>query len=64
MLPAGAESRVIGEGPVDLRRLAVVLLEARTHLALELFLQRAPRRERRVGVGVLLFDQRTDVGGQ
>ena len=45
MLPALAEARVIGKRPVDLRRLAVVLLETGAHLALEFALQRGRRRE-------------------
>ncbi len=64
VLAAGAIARVIGPGPVDLRRLAVVLLEALAHFALELFLQTERRRQNRVGVGVLGLQQRADVGRQ
>ena len=63
-LTAGTKARVIGPRPVDLRRLAVILLEARAHLALELFLQAERRRQNRVGVGVLGLEQRADVGRQ
>ena len=37
-LAAATKARIIGPRPVDLRRLAVVLLEARAHLAPEFFL--------------------------
>ena len=64
MLAAVTVARIIGPGPVDLRRLAVVLLEARPHFAHELFLQLGRRREQRVGIGVLRLEQRADVGRQ
>ena len=63
-LAAGTKARVIGPWPIDLRRLAVILFEARAHFALELFLQAERRRQHRVGIGVLSLQQRADVGGQ
>ncbi len=61
MLPAAAKSRIVGPGTVDLRRLAVVLLEPRAHLADQLRLQRQRRSEQRVGVSVFRLQQRADV---
>src|ERR1700722_10308886 len=61
-LAAGTKARVIGPRPVDLRRLAVILFEARAHFALELFLQAKRRRQHRVGVDVLGLKQHADVG--
>ena len=63
-LAAGTKARVIGPRPVDLRRLAVVFLEARAHFAPKLFLQPGGRRQNRVGIGVFGLEQRADVGGQ
>src|SRR5580698_4731161 len=63
-LAAGTKARVIGPRPVDLRRLAVILLEASAHFALELLLQSKRRRQSRVGIGVLGLQQRPDVGRQ
>ena len=63
-LAAATKAGVIGPWPVDLRRLAVILLEARAHLALELFLQAERRRQNGVGIGVLGLEQRADVGRQ
>ncbi len=63
-LAAAAKTRIIGPRSIDLRRLAVVLLEARAHLALEVLLQAARRRQNGVGIGVLGLEQRADVGGQ
>ena len=63
-LAAGTKARVIGPRPVDLRRLAVILLEASAHFPLELFLQSERRRQSRVGIGVLGLQQRADVGRQ
>ena len=57
-LAAGTKARVIGPWPIDLRRLAVVLFEARAHFALELFLQAKRWRQHRVGVGVLGLHRR------
>ena len=39
VLAAGAETRVIGPGPIGGRRVAVILLHPRAHLALELGLE-------------------------
>ena len=64
VLAARAEPRIIGPGTVGLRRLAVVLLDPRPHFGDQGFLQVRGRGERRVGVGVLLFEQRPDVGGE
>ena len=64
VLAAMAEARVIGVGAVALRNLAVVLLQPRPHLAHELALQGAGRRQHSVGIGVLRFEQRADVGWQ
>src|SRR3984885_14447398 len=61
-LAAGTKARVIGPQPVDLRRLAVILFEARAHFALELFLQAKRRRQHRVDIGVLSLKERSDVG--
>ena len=63
-LAAGTKARVIGPRPIDLRRLAVILFEARAHFALELFLQAKRRRQHRVGIGVLGLQERADVGRQ
>src|ERR1700722_1024603 len=63
-LAAGTKARVIGPWPVDLRRLAVILLEAGAHFALELFLQAERRRHDRVGIGALGLEQRPDIGWQ
>ena len=63
-LAAATKARIICPRPVDLRRLAVVLLEARAHLALEFFLQAERRRQNGVGIGVLGLEQRADVGRQ
>ncbi len=63
-LAAGTKAGVIGPWPIDLRRLAVILFEARAHFALEFFLQAERRRQHRVGIGVLSIEQRSDVGGQ
>src|SRR5580700_2067613 len=63
-LAAGTKARVIGPRPVDLRRLAVILFEARAHFALELFLQAKRRRHNRVGIGVLSLQESADVGRQ
>src|SRR5580698_133866 len=46
-LAAGTKARVIGPRPVDLRRLAVILLEASAHCALDLLLQSKRRRQSR-----------------
>ena len=64
VLAAVAKARVIGPRPVDLRRLAVVLLEARAHLALKLLLQGQRRREQRVGIGVFGLQERANVARQ
>ena len=64
MLAAVAKARVIGPRPVDLRRLAVVLLEARAHLALKLLLQGQCRREQRVGISVFGLEERANVARQ
>src|ERR1700722_5283678 len=63
-LSAATKARVIGPWPIHLRRLAVILLEARAPFALELFLQAERRRQDRVGVGVLGLQQRADIGRQ
>src|SRR6202166_1482681 len=63
-LAAGTKTRVIGPWPVDLRRLAVILFEARAHFALKLFPQAKRRRQHRVRIGVLGLQQRADVGRQ
>src|ERR1700722_13927441 len=63
-LAAGTKARVIGPRPIRLRRLAVILFEARPHFALELFLQAKRRRQHRVGIGVLSLEERPDVGRQ
>src|SRR5271156_5530872 len=63
-LAAGAKARVIGPWPVDLRRLAVIRLEACAHFALELFLQSERRRHNGIGIGVLRLEERPDVCGQ
>src|ERR1700684_3753399 len=63
-LAAGTKARVIGPWPVDLRRLAVILFEARAHFALELFLQAERPRQHCVGIGVLSLEERPDVGWQ
>ena len=63
-LAAGTKARVIGPRPIDLRRLAVILFEARAHFALELFLQAERRRQHRVGIGVLSLQESADVGRQ
>ena len=62
-LAAGTKARVIGPRPVDLRRLAVILFEARAHFALEFFLQAKRRRQHRVGVGVLVLSSARMSGG-
>ena len=64
VLPALAIARIIGPGPVDLRRLAVVFLEPPPRLVDKLPLQIGGRREQRVGVGVLRLEQRADFGRQ
>src|SRR5271165_1170826 len=64
VLAAGAEPGIIGPWPVDLRRLAVVLLEPRAHLGDKRLLQIARRGERRFGISVLRLEQRADVARQ
>src|SRR5580658_6339900 len=63
-LAAGTKARVIRPRPVDLRRLAIILSEARAHFALELFLQAERRRHDRIGIGILGLQQRADVRRQ
>ena len=64
VLPAGPVARVIGPGPVRPRRLAVVLLKPRPHFGGERPLKIGGRRQDRLGVGVLRFEQGADVGGE
>src|SRR3984957_15309261 len=63
-LAARTKAGVIGPWPIHLRRLAVILFEARAHFALKLFLQAERRRHNRVGIGVLSLEASTDVGAQ
>ena len=63
-LAAGTKARIIGPWPVDLRRLAFILLEARAHFAPKLLLQPGRRRQKRVGISVFGLEQRPDVRGQ
>src|SRR5580698_4022304 len=63
-LAARTKARVIGPGTVDLRRLAIILFEARAHFSLEFFLQAEGRRHDRVGVGVLRLQESADVWRQ
>src|SRR5947209_19260388 len=63
-LAAGTKAGVIGPGTVDLRRLAVILFEARAHFAPKLFLQAERRRQYRVGVSVLRLEESPDVARQ
>src|ERR1700721_2552179 len=63
-LAPGAKAGVIGPGTIDLRRLAVILFEARAHFALELLLQAERRRQHRVSIRVLSLQESADVGRQ
>src|ERR1700690_2768196 len=63
-LAARTKARIIGPGTINLRRLAVILFEARAHFALELLLQTERRSQHCVGIDVLGLQQHADVGRQ